>query len=140
MQDNRQEIREPKRNHKTEHIVKQVIENIKEKGMKLYTDKENERSMAVIPRLFFPSSSKNLFSFPSSYDSSLKLQALLHLYLNKTSPSPLFLSSIASHYRLHYCSTQQVWHLWPLAWPPMFLVSSDAVSSQQKKGPPTHSS
>ena len=50
--------------------------------MKLYTDKENERSMAVIPRLFSPSSSKNLLSFPSSYDSSLKPPTLLQISIS----------------------------------------------------------
>ena len=75
--------------------------------MKLYTDKENERSMAVIPRLFSLSSSKNLLSFPSSYDSYLKPQALLQISIatqnipfppisifhHKPLPAPLLLHS-----------------------------------------------
>ena len=44
--------------------------------MKLYTDKENEISMAVIPRLFSPSRWKNLLSFPSG---PLLLSLLLFL-------------------------------------------------------------
>ena len=48
----------------------------------------------------------------------------------------LFLSSTASHYRLHYCFTQQAWHLWPPAWPILTCSFHQSGFLQQKRGPP----
>ena len=122
--------------------------------MKLYTNKENEGSMAVIPRLFSPSSSKNLLSFPSSYDSSLKLQALLQIFISTKHPLPPLLSR---SFHSSFCVFLPCFYLPQQATTGstiaplskygtsdhqhgrMFLVSFDAVSSQQKRPPPlTH--
>ena len=63
------------------------------------------------------------------------LQPALFFYL-PTSFLSLFLSSTASHYRLHYCSTQQVWHLWPPAWPAILTCCLHQLASCVGKGPP----
>ena len=47
----------------------------------------------------------------------------------------LFLSSTASHYRLYYYSTQQVWHLWPPGLP-SWLPASTSSSPVSGRGPP----
>lgn len=129
-QDSRQEIREPNKNHKTECIAKQVIENSKKKEY-ILIKKKNERSMAVVPHLFSPSSSKNLLSFSSgspSWCSSLFPPFPLKLLLfdfqrenpEKRQNSPFLFFLFPPFLHVSSCSFLPLQTLFPLFLPPVF--------------------
>ena len=61
---------------------------------------------------------------------------LFHLSPPSSSSHSPFLSSTVSHYRLHYCSTQQVWHLLPPAWPAILTRCLHQLVSCVGKGSP----
>ena len=133
-QDSRQEIREPKRNHKTERIVKQVIENIKKKEWSCILIKKMKDQWQSYLACFLPQARRifspfplALSSYPSSYSSLGVFVAIGAIFPGKPLP-PFDVHHISSMASLCCSSHQQhgfpVSCSWSHAWrgvPPTLL-------------------
>ena len=113
-------------------ISKYLVMSVIKKNSPIGKSKSKKKPAAGTPLQL------SLSSPPLLWMSRLKKSSPLLIPFSFTFYLLLFLSSTASHYRLHYCFTQQAWHLWPLAWPILTCFFHQSGFLQQKRAPPTH--